>query len=219
MAARRLTRLALLANIALAGGAVLSAASHLHSAGPAGRLLFGAYLGAVMAHFVIDAGLWRLREQFPRRFLATHLPYLLPGARSTPVNTAASSMPAAGSGCRWIGGRYRMPVMTSPLNALGRSAGPATLILSSLAGGAKHGYALTKDIEEFAGVRLAPGTLYEALSRLERQGLIEALDSDDRRRPYQLTAVGAQALREHLEAQRTVTAVGLHRLAARRGTA
>ena len=92
--ARRLTRLALLANIALAGGAVLSAASHLHSAGPAGRLLFGAYLGAVMAHFVIDAGLWRLREQFPRRFLATHLPYLLPGARSTPENTAASSMPA-----------------------------------------------------------------------------------------------------------------------------
>ncbi|HUZ37013.1 MAG TPA: PadR family transcriptional regulator, partial [Streptosporangiaceae bacterium] len=112
-----------------------------------------------------------------------------------------------------------MPVMTSPLNALGRSAGPATLILSSLAGGAKHGYALTKDIEEFAGVRLAPGTLYEALSRLERQGLIEALDSDDRRRPYQLTAVGAQALREHLEAQRTVTEVGLHRLAGRWGTA
>ncbi len=46
----------------------------------------------------------------------------------------------------------------------GRYAGPATLILASLADGTKHGYALTKDIESFAGVRLAPGTLYEALA-------------------------------------------------------
>ena len=80
---------------------------------------------------------------------------------------------------------------TEPLGALGRYAGPATLILSSLAGGSKHGYALTKDIEAFAGVRLAPGTLYEALSRLEGQGLIEAVESHDRRRPYRLTATGA----------------------------
>lgn len=68
------------------------------------------------------------------------------------------------------------------------------MILSSLAGGEKHGYALTKDIEAFAGVRLAPGTLYEALARLEAQGLIEAVASQDRRRPYRLTAVGASAL-------------------------
>src|ERR1700728_4561939 len=88
------------------------------------------------------------------------------------------------------------------LAGFGRYAGPATLILSSLADGAKHGYALTKDVEEFAGVRLAPGTLYEALSRLESQGMIEALDSDDRRRPYRLTAAGAAALRSHLAAQR-----------------
>jgi DNA-binding PadR family transcriptional regulator len=87
------------------------------------------------------------------------------------------------------------------------------LILSSLADGAKHGYALTKDIEAFAGVRMAPGTLYEALSRLEGQGLIEAVASDDRRRPYRLTAVGAKALRAHLDAQRRVADVGLRRLA------
>ena len=54
------------------------AASHLHAAGPGGRLLSGAYLGAVMAHFVIDAGLWRLRDPFPRQFLASHVPYLVP---------------------------------------------------------------------------------------------------------------------------------------------
>jgi DNA-binding PadR family transcriptional regulator len=99
------------------------------------------------------------------------------------------------------------------LGTFGRYAGPATLILSSLAQGPKHGYALTKDIEEFAGLRLAPGTLYEALSRLERQRLIEAIPSDDRRKPYKLTTAGAAALRIHLNAQREVAEVGLTRLA------
>jgi len=78
-AAGRATRLAVLANIALVGGAVLSAASHLHgAAATAGRVAFGAYLGAVMAHFVIDATLWRLRDPFPRAFLAARVPGLLP---------------------------------------------------------------------------------------------------------------------------------------------
>jgi len=99
------------------------------------------------------------------------------------------------------------------LETLGRSSGPASLILSSLADGAKHGYALTKDIEAFAGVRLAPGTLYEALSRLEALGMIEAVESHDRRRPYRLTATGAAALSTYLEAQRNVAEVGLRRLA------
>jgi DNA-binding PadR family transcriptional regulator len=93
------------------------------------------------------------------------------------------------------------------------------LILSSLAEGEKHGYALTKDIEAFAGVRLAPGTLYEALARLEGQGFIEAVESHDRRRPYRLSATGAAALRMHLAAQRRVVDVGLRRLAGRWRTA
>jgi DNA-binding PadR family transcriptional regulator len=84
--------------------------------------------------------------------------------------------------------------------------------MSSLAGGAKHGYALTKDVESMAGVRLAPGTLYEALARLEGQGFIEALTSEDRRRPYRLTAAGVAALRVHLDAQRLVADEGLRRL-------
>lgn len=106
-----------------------------------------------------------------------------------------------------------------PLAGFGRYAGPATFILASLADGAKHGYALTKDIESFAGVRLAPGTLYEALARLQAQGLIEAVESQDRRRPYQLTAVGATALRAHLDTQRRVADLGLRRLASNWGTA
>jgi len=74
----RALRLAVFCNIALVGGALLATASHLHGAAPAGRLLFGAYLGAVMAHFVIDAGLWRLRDPFPRAFLASRVPSLMP---------------------------------------------------------------------------------------------------------------------------------------------
>lgn len=105
------------------------------------------------------------------------------------------------------------------LAGFGRYAGPATLILSSLAEGPKHGYALTKDVEEFAGVRLAPGTLYEALARLESQGLIAALEAADRRRPYRLTAVGAVALQAHLDAQKRVAEVGLRRLNANWRTA
>jgi DNA-binding PadR family transcriptional regulator len=104
------------------------------------------------------------------------------------------------------------PADGSALVGFGRYAGPATLILSSLADGPKHGYALTKDVESFAGVRLAPGTLYEALARLESQGFIQAIETDDRRRPYQLTAAGATALKAHLDAQRRVTDVGLRRL-------
>jgi DNA-binding PadR family transcriptional regulator len=104
-------------------------------------------------------------------------------------------------------------------SGFGRYAGPATLILSSLAEGPKHGYALTKDIERFADVRLAPGTLYEALSRLEGQGLIASIESDDRRRPYRLTSVGAEALRTHLSAQRKIADLGLRRLAGTWGAA
>jgi DNA-binding PadR family transcriptional regulator len=100
------------------------------------------------------------------------------------------------------------------LDGLGRFADPAVLVLSSLAGEDRHGYALIKDIEEFAGVTLGPGTLYGALTRLEERGLIEALPAEDRRRPYRLTAAGASALNDYLRHARTVAAVGLRRLAA-----
>ena len=113
----------------------------------------------------------------------------------------------------------RSPEGTPSFAGFGRYAGPATLILSSLAEGPKHGYTLTKDIERFANVRFAPGTLYEALNRLEGQGLIESLESDDRRRPYRLTAVGAEALRTHLAARRKIADVGLRRLAGTWGAA
>jgi hypothetical protein len=74
----RFVGLGLLFNLGLLGGILLSAASHLHDAPALGRALFGAYLGVVMAHFVIDAGIWRLSEPFPRSFMASRMPFLVP---------------------------------------------------------------------------------------------------------------------------------------------
>ena len=82
----------------------------------------------------------------------------------------------------------------------------------SLAGGAKHGHALLKDVEEFAGVKLGPGALYGAITRLEERGLIEALESDDRRRPYQITAAGSRALADYVAQMRGRVEVGQARL-------
>ncbi|MGD0808713.1 MAG: PadR family transcriptional regulator [Acidimicrobiales bacterium] len=82
----------------------------------------------------------------------------------------------------------------------------------SLAGGAKHGHALLKDIEAFAGVKLGPGALYGAITRLEERGLIEPLESDDRRRPYQITAAGSQDLAAYIVQMRELVEVGQARL-------
>lgn len=65
-------------------------------------------------------------------------------------------------------------------------------ILVSLSSGPRHGYALMQDIKKFAGVRVGPGTLYKAVSRLEALGLIEALTADDRRLPYGITESGSR---------------------------
>ena len=97
-------------------------------------------------------------------------------------------------------------------DVLRRVGEASVLILISLAGGPRHGYALIQDIKELAGVELGPGTLYGALDRLERLGLIESLPAEDRRHPYCITARGAAALRVHLDSLERVSAAGRLRL-------
>jgi DNA-binding PadR family transcriptional regulator len=99
------------------------------------------------------------------------------------------------------------------LEDFGRFAEPALLILISLASGPKHGYAMTEDIEHIADVRLGPGTLYGAVARLESRGLIEPLESEDRRNPYRLTALGEKALRARLASLEAVMKAAHRRLA------
>ena len=93
-----------------------------------------------------------------------------------------------------------------------RSNDPSLLVMTSLADGPKHGYAITTDVAEFSDVHLGPGTLYGALSRLEAKGLIKALPAEDRRRPYRLTADGSAALEQELRKLQSVTTRGLDRL-------
>jgi DNA-binding PadR family transcriptional regulator len=97
-------------------------------------------------------------------------------------------------------------------DVLRRVGEASVLVLISLADGPKHGYALIQDIKQLADVELGPGTLYGALDRLERLGLIEPLPADDRRHPYRITAPGAAALRVHLDSLERVSAAGRLRL-------
>ena len=99
------------------------------------------------------------------------------------------------------------------LDEFGRFSEPALLILISLADGPKHGYAMTEDIARIAGLRLGPGTLYGAISRLEARGMIEPVGAEDRRNPYRITAFGEQALRVRLASIQNVARIGQRRLA------
>ena len=95
---------------------------------------------------------------------------------------------------------------------IGRTQDATVLVLTSLTEGPKHGYALIKDIETFTGEVMGPGTLYGVLVRLEEEGLVQPVESEDRRRPYRLTGRGAAVLRERLETSLRVARLGLSRL-------
>jgi len=94
------------------------------------------------------------------------------------------------------------------------------LILLSLAGDRKHGYAILKDVEALSrgAVQLSTSTLYGALGRLEEQEMIVRIaeDSDAHSGPglprkfYQLTARGRRMLKA--ETARLQRLAGIARL-------
>ena len=94
----------LLAGVLAVAGA-LAAASHLHRGPAATKAVFGVYAGVVMAHFVLDAGLWRLRDPFPRRWLGERLPELLrpdtPASDIESVPWPRPAMPTPSSSPAW----------------------------------------------------------------------------------------------------------------------
>src|SRR6202453_2325674 len=99
-----------------------------------------------------------------------------------------------------------------PARKLGRRNDPGVLIMTSLASGAKHRYAVARDIERFAGVTLGPGPLYGAITALEDNGLIEPTGHDERRRPYQLTAAGRGEMTPAGRSLGAIAAEGARRL-------
>jgi DNA-binding PadR family transcriptional regulator len=98
---------------------------------------------------------------------------------------------------------------------------PTFLILTALAAGPQHGYAIMTDAEQISGgvTRLQTGTLYMALDRLSSSGLVEP-DRDEvadgrLRRYYRLTDDGAAELAAETERRRASAAVAAQRLSAR----
>jgi len=97
-------------------------------------------------------------------------------------------------------------------DGLARFGEPGVLVLLSLSDGPKHGYAITEDIRQQTGIRLGPGTLYGSLTKLAGRGLIAPLDSQDRRRPYEITATGRAALQAQLASWSRIVETGKARL-------
>lgn len=89
---------------------------------------------------------------------------------------------------------------------------PTLLVLSSLAEADRHGYAIMQDVEAFAGVRLGPGTLYGAITRLEERGWITPVGPKDRRQVYRITPSGREYLQTELASLQRVVRTGLARL-------
>lgn len=73
---------------------------------------------------------------------------------------------------------------------MGRTNDAQLLVLSVLADGPLHGYAINAAIETMTGQRLGPGSLYGALARLTRQALIEPVAGEGRQQPVRLTQQG-----------------------------
>ncbi|HTT51594.1 MAG TPA: helix-turn-helix transcriptional regulator [Streptosporangiaceae bacterium] len=108
--------------------------------------------------------------------------------------------------------------MHGKFDDLGRFADPSLLILTSLAGGPKHGYAIMTDVAAFSAIRLEPGTLYGALSRLERRGWVRPLAAAGRRRPYEITAAGQEILAGQVTTMQQIVRVARLRTATAWGT-
>ena len=97
---------------------------------------------------------------------------------------------------------------------------PVLLILTSLAGKPRHGYALMKDIEMLSSgrVRMSTGTLYGALRRLLEAGWIERFEQRDTSREkqaYRLTPAGRHQLQLELDRMKQLTRAATARLRTR----
>lgn len=64
-----------------------------------------------------------------------------------------------------------------------------------------HGYGIVQIVEKLTdgAIRLAPGTMYGSLSKMERDGLIQFIQEEDKRKIYQITDLGLEVLQIELK--------------------
>jgi PadR family transcriptional regulator PadR len=95
---------------------------------------------------------------------------------------------------------------------------PTFFVLTALAAGPAHGYAIMRAVEELSEgrVKLRAGTLYAALDRLERDGHIELVGTESGdgppRRSFALTAAGRALLQDEVQRLHANAAIATARL-------
>ena len=64
-----------------------------------------------------------------------------------------------------------------------------------------HGYGIVQKVKTMTGgdIVLAPGTMYGSLSKMEKDGLIEFVREEDKRKIYQITELGMEVLELELK--------------------
>ena len=63
-----------------------------------------------------------------------------------------------------------------------------------------HGYGIVQTVEKLTdgAIRLAPGTMYGTLSKMEKVGVIRFVSEEDKRKIYEITPLGTEVLKTEL---------------------
>ena len=64
-----------------------------------------------------------------------------------------------------------------------------------------HGYGIVQRVEKLTDgeIRLAPGTMYGTLSKMEKDGIIRFIREEDKRKIYEITELGREVLQLELK--------------------
>lgn len=74
----------------------------------------------------------------------------------------------------------------------------------------RHGYGIMQHVEALTDgrLRIGAGTIYGTLSKMEKDGLIDAVDEYDRRKTYRQTSLGKAILEKEFERLREMVRIG-----------
>ena len=63
-----------------------------------------------------------------------------------------------------------------------------------------HGYGIVQTVERLTegAIRLAPGTMYGSLSKMEKDGLIRFVREEEKRKIYEITDLGREVLQTEI---------------------